>query len=145
MALTLHTIHPKKGSKKTRKRVGRGDAGTGTYSGRGSKGQRSRSGGKSGLKLKGLRKIMLAQPKKRGFTSSRTPASIVNVSDLNKMFADGAKVTPEAIQKKGLVESITSGVKILANGDLAVKLNVEGCKVSEAAKAKIEKAGGKVL
>jgi large subunit ribosomal protein L15 len=145
MALTLHNLKPKKGSKKTKKRVGRGNAGSGTYSGRGLKGQRSRSGGRSGLKLKGLRTMMLSQPKKRGFKSGRTPAAIVNLSDLNKVFANGAKVNPKAIQKKGLVEDISAGVKILAKGDIGVKLTIEDCKISEAAKQKIEKAGGKIL
>lgn len=146
MALTLHNIKAKKGSRKRRKRVGRGDgSGSGTYSGRGLKGQRSRSGGKSGLKLKGLRAMLLSLPKKRGFKSNRNPAAIVNLSDLNKTFVDGAKITPKALQKKLLVDNIAGGVKILAKGELGIKLNIEGCRVSAAAKEKIEKAGGKVL
>ncbi len=146
MPLNLHNIKPKKGSRKSKKRVGRGNAsGKGTYAGRGVKGQRARSGGRSGLKLKGIRPIMLAQPKVRGFKSGKTPPAVVNISILNKTFADGAKVTPKALQKKGLVENIAAGVKILAKGDIGVKLTIEGCKVSEAAKAKIEGAGGRVL
>lgn len=146
MALTLHNLKPKKGSRKRKKRVGRGDAsGSGTYSGRGRKGQRARSGGKSGLQLKGIRKIMLAQPKKRGFKSNRPSPAVVNLRDLNKHFADGAKVTPKALQKKGLVEDISAGVKILGKGDIGLKLTVEGCQLSASAKEKIESAGGTVV
>lgn len=144
MPLTLHTIRPAKGAQKKRKRVGRGLSKKGTYSGRGSKGQRSRSGGKSGLQLKGLRQIMLATPKKKGFKSNKPTPEVVNVGTLSKTFAEGNTVTPQALLEKGLVSKIANGVKILGNGSLSIKLSLTGCKVSKVAKEKIEKAGGTV-
>jgi len=144
MPLTLHTLHPSKGSKKSKKRLGRGLASKGSYSGRGVKGQRARSG-VSGLKLRGLRQNMLATPKVRGFKSPAPRLVVVNLSDLNTAFGDGAKVSPKLLLKKGLVQDISTGVKILAKGDLTVKLTVTDCKVSASAKVKIEAAGGTVV
>lgn len=145
MSLTLHTLKPKTGSKKSRKRIGRGLSSTGTYSGRGVKGQRSRSGGKSGLQLKGIRKIMLSVPKKRGFKSQKPTPATVNLKDLNKAFKEGAKITPQTLLQKKLITSTGSGVKILGKGSLAIKVVVEGCQLSKSAQDAIEKAGGTVL
>lgn len=144
MALTLHQLKPKKGSRKTIKRVGRGLGSKGTYSGRGTKGQRARSGGRSGLQLKGLRKIMLSTPKQRGFTSQYAKAAVVNLSDLARKFAAGEKVTVDTLHKKGLIRNTSSGAKILGKGALAIKLSVEGCAVSASAREAIEKAGGSI-
>jgi large subunit ribosomal protein L15 len=144
MSLTLHSIHPKKGSKKPKKRIGRGLGSTGRYSGRGIKGQRSRSGGKSGLKLLGIRQIMLATPKNKGFKSSRIKPEVVNVSSLSVRFADGSKVNPKTLLKKGLVSHGDRGVKILGNGSVSIKLTVTDCAVSKVAKQKIEEAGGTI-
>ena len=145
MTLSLHTIQPKKGSHKTKKRVGRGLASKGRYSGRGSKGQRSRSGGKSGLKLKGIRTIMLAIPKKRGFNSNKPKAQVVNVGDLAKAFKEGSKIAPKQLLSKELISNTKVKVKILGRGTIGIKVSVSGCLVSESAKAKIEKAGGEVI
>ena len=145
MVLRLDTIQPKKGARKSKKRIGRGLSKGGAFSGRGTKGQRSRSGGKSGLKLKGLRKIMLSTPKTRGFKSSKPTPEVVNVSGIAKNFADGAKVTPEHLLKKNLVSKIRNGVKVLGNGEITIKVTVTDCKVSQSAKEKIEKAGGTVI
>lgn len=145
MSLSLHSIQPKKSSKKSKKRVGRGWASNGKYSGRGIKGQRSRSGGKSGLQLKGIRQIMLATPKNRGFKSSRIKPEVVNVADISKQFADGAKITPSTLLKKGLVSDGDRGVKILGNGSIAIKVTVTDCMLSKAAQEKIEQAGGTVV
>lgn len=142
--LTMSNLTPSKGSKKSRKRVGRGWSSKGKYSGRGSKGQRSRSGGKSGLKKKGLRLIMLNIPKKRGFKSPHAKLAVVNVSDLAKNYSDGALVTPKNLQAKGLIVSTKDGVKVLGNGEITYKLTIKDCKVSAAAKAKIEAAGGSI-
>ncbi|MFH1404471.1 MAG: 50S ribosomal protein L15 [Patescibacteria group bacterium] len=143
--MQLNTIKPSKGSKKTSKRLGRGlGSGKGTYSGRGSKGQRSRSGGKSGLKLKGLRSIMLSLPKKRGFKSNKPKPEIVNLNVLAKVFADGDSVNPKMLLKKGLVKKVENGVKILGSGSIGIKITIEGCLVSKSVKEKIEKAGGQV-
>jgi len=144
MSLSLHTIKPSKHSKKGAKRVGRGLGSKGTYSGRGVKGQGARSG-ISGLKLKGFRKILLSTPKNRGFKSLNEKPQIVQVGDLGENFVDGSKVTPKQLFKKHLIASETSDVKILSMGTIAVKIILEGCKVSDAAKEKIEKAGGSVI
>jgi large subunit ribosomal protein L15 len=144
MALTLHTIKPAKGARRLHKRVGRGLSKGGTYSGRGVKGQRARSGGRAGLQLKGIRRIMLSLKKSRGFKSPYDKATVVNVGMIAKSFPDGAKVTPQALLEKGLIPS-AGKVKVLGDGAIAIKVVVEGCLVSAAAKEKIEKAGGSVL
>ncbi len=140
--MKLHDLKPKKGSQKTRKRVGRGLGSTGTYSGRGNKGQRSRSGGKRGLKLMGLRKIMLSIPKKRGFTSLHPHASVVNVGDLSRVFSAGEQVTPGKLQEKGLIATTAHGVKVLGKGSLSIALQISGCRASASAQKKIMDAGG---
>ncbi len=144
MSLALHTIKPFSGSKKKVKRVGRGLGSTGTYSGRGQKGQKARSGGKKGLKLMGIRRLLLSTPKSRGFKSPYKKMVVVNVSDLEKKFKDGDKVTPQTLLEKGLVGKMKAEVKILGDGELKKKLIIEDCAVSASAKEKIEKAGGKV-
>jgi len=119
--LTLHTIKPAVGSTKKRKRVGRGNAsGHGTYSGRGLKGQKSRSG-VSGLKRLGLRQMVLQTPKTRGFKSSKPKNQVVNVADLNAAFANGATITPSALVRAGLIRDAKQPVKILGTGTLKLK------------------------
>ena len=145
MTLSLHTLKSQKGSRKSKKRIGRGLGSTGTYSGRGVKGQRARSGGRSGLALKGLRPLMLATPKKRGFTVSTKKPVVLNIGDLVKEFANGAKVNPKILEKRGLVDDSSCGVKILGKGEIGITLIVSGCLVSVSAKAKIEKAGGAII
>lgn len=144
MTLSLHTVRPASGAKKTKKRVGRGLGSTGTYSGRGVKGQRARSGGRSGLKLKGLRGIMLAIPKERGFNSRYPKPAAVNLELLSKMFADGATVTLSALKKKRLVPSSATHAKILGRGTIAIALKIRGCEVSGSAKEKLLNAGATI-
>ncbi|MFA5413320.1 MAG: 50S ribosomal protein L15 [Patescibacteria group bacterium] len=145
MALTLHTIKPFAGSKKKVKRVGRGLGSTGTYSGRGQKGQKARSGGKKGLKLLGMRRIIMSTPKLGGFKSPYPKMVAVNIKDLEKKFNDGERVTPKTLLEKGLVGKIGVEVKILGSGEMKKKLTIAGCAVSASAKEKIEKAGGKII
>lgn len=145
MSLTLHTIKSFPKSRKKTKRVGRGLGSTGTYSGRGQKGQKARSGGRKGLKLKGLRKMLLSFPKVRGFKSMYAKTAVVNVSDLEKKFKDGDKITPELLKKVALISDFSAGVKILGDGEATKKLIIERCAVSASAKEKIEKAGGKII
>lgn len=144
MPLSLHSIQPQKGATKGKKRVGRGLGSKGTYSGRGVKGQSARSG-VSGLQKLGIRQVMLATPKARGFKSNRPDAQVVNVGDLSKQFSAGAKVSPEILEKKGLVASAALPVKILAGGAITIAITLTDCKVSAAAKEKIEKAGGTIV
>jgi large subunit ribosomal protein L15 len=144
MSVTLSNLHPFPGSRKKTKRVGRGNAsGKGNYSGRGQKGQRARSGGRKGLKLLGLRRILQNIPKKRGFKSLAKKPAIVNVETLN-LFKPNTKITPQVLLKNHLVRSIKNGVKILGDGEIKVPLIIAKCQISKKAKEKIEKAGGKI-
>jgi large subunit ribosomal protein L15 len=142
--LTLHTIQPAKGATKKRKRIGRGNAsGHGTYSGRGLKGQKSRSGGKSGLKRKGMKQMLLQTPKLRGFKSGKPKNQVANLTDLNYAFKDGALVNPQSLLKAGLIDNASAPIKILGNGELKIKkLRFSNVKVSESVKTQIEKTGG---
>ena len=139
-------LSPAPGSKKRRKRVGRGNgSGHGTYSGRGSKGQKSRSGysrrpGFEGGQLPLIKRL----PQKRGFVNIfRTEYNIVNVSKLN-IFEPGSEVTPEKLVAAGVVKSRRRPIKILAEGNINHPLLVRANKFSAVAKTKIEAAGGKV-
>lgn len=146
MAISLSNLKPNPKSKKRRKRVGRGDSGSdpGTYSGRGIKGQRARSGGKKGLKIKGMRNIIKEIPKIKGF--SRKPANfvVVNIKTLEERFKDGDKVDMEKLRKAGLLKNKAKKVKILGDGELKKKLTVKAHFFSESAEKKIKKAGGKI-
>ncbi len=139
-------LSPAPGSKKNRKRVGRGNSsGHGTYSGRGSKGQKSRSGYKMSRGFEGGQLSLIRRlPRKRGFTNIfRTEYSVVNINELN-MFEAGSEVTPERLVAARLVKSLRHPIKILAEGDINHPLLVKANRFSAAAKAKIEAAGGKV-
>jgi large subunit ribosomal protein L15 len=144
MSISLHTIKPFAGSRKKRKIVGRGLGSHGTYSGRGQKGQRARSGGKKGLELLGMRRMLLGIPKVRGFKSHKPKKAVVNVRDLDKKFKDGDIVTPEKLKAVGLLNKIDQGIKILGDGEIKKRLIIKGCLVSKSAKEKIEKAGGMI-
>jgi len=145
MTLSLHTIKKSKTAIKKRKRIGRGNAsGTGTYSGKGLKGQKARSG-VSDLKKLGMRQVLLRTPKKRGFTSLKAKAQIVNLSSLNKVFKENDDVNPKVLLEKGLIDNGSVKVKILGNGELKVGgLKFSDLLLSESAKAKIEKSKGKI-
>ena len=138
MTLSLNTIKPKKGSQKKRKRLGRGNAsGLGTYSGKGIKGQKSRSG-VSNLKRLGMKHILLKTPKKKGFKSQKPKNQIVNILDINKNFKDGDTITPKILQKKGLVDNIKIDIKILGKGNLKIKdIKFIGVKMSDSVKEKV--------
>ncbi len=141
--LSLNTITKSKPSKK-RKRLGRGNAsGLGTYSGKGQKGQKCRSG-VSRLKLKkiGMKhggSVFRDIPKLRGFKSLRPKNQVVKVADLNEKFKDGEKVNPETLLKKGLIGKIKLPVKILGGGTLKVKnLEFSNVKMSESIKKQVK-------
>ena len=139
-------LSPAPGSRKSRKRVGRGDgSGHGTYSGRGCKGQKSRSGYKMRPGFEGGQLPLIKRlPRKRGFVNIfRVEYNIINLKDLN-IFEPGSEVTPEVLVAARLVKSLRHPIKILAEGDINYPLIVKANKVSAAAKAKIEAAGGKV-
>jgi large subunit ribosomal protein L15 len=137
-------LSPAPGSRKNRKRVGRGDgSGHGTYSGRGVKGQKSRAGFKMRPGFEGGQLPLIKRlPRKRGFTNFfRVEFSIVNMKELNT-FESGSEVTPESLIAAGLVKSLNQPVKILADGEIDRPLTVKAHKFSATAKAKIEAAGG---
>lgn len=146
MALNLSNLRPAKGAIKRKIRVGRGTSSAhGTYSGRGAKGQRARSGGKKGLKLFGLRGVILSTPKLSGFRSLKQKLQVVNLKDLEKNFNDNDIVTPEALQQKGLINTTKIGIKILGEGKLTKKFVIKTNKISESAKTLVEKNGGQVI
>ncbi len=138
-----HDLAPPEGAKKNRKRVGRGDGSRGTYSGRGLKGQKSRSGysrkpGFEGGQLPLIKRL----PRKRGFTNIfRVEYAIVSLDKLN-VFSAGSEVTAEKLLAAGLVKSTRKPIKILADGQIKHALVVKVNKFSATAKAQIEAAGG---
>ena len=137
-------LAPAPGSKKDRKRVGRGDgSGHGTYSGRGCKGQKSRAGYKMRPGFEGGQLPLIKRlPQKRGFTNIfRTEYNVININKLN-VFEAGSEVTPESLIAAGIVKSLRHPIKILSDGDINHPLTIKANKFSAAAKAKIEAAGG---
>ena len=139
-------LSPPPGSKRDRKRVGRGDgSGKGTYSGRGSGGQKSRAGYKIRPGFEGGQlPLIKSLPRKRGFVNIfRIEYSTVNIETLN-IFESGGEVTPEKLVAVGVIKSLRHPIKILAKGELNHPLIVKANKFSASAKAKIEAAGGKV-
>ena len=138
MSLTLHNLKPNKKSVRKKKRVGRGNSsGTGTYSGRGMKGQRSRSGGKNKLKRLGMRQVIFATPKKKGFKSGRPKNQVVNFVDINRCFKDGSEISAKTLLKAGLISTIKEPIKILGKGKLKIKdLKFVDIKMSKSVKEK---------
>lgn len=143
MAITLSNL--KSPRKHKTKRVGRGDgSGKGTYSGRGLKGQRSRSGGKNKLKRRGLKQFLLQIPKSRGFRSIHSSWQAVNIKSLNDKFSDGDLVNKNILLIKKLIRTKKIKVKILGQGEIKKKLNVWADGFSKSAENAINKAGGTV-
>jgi large subunit ribosomal protein L15 len=148
----LHTLKPAKGSRKPRKRVGRGEgSGTGKTAGRGQKGAGSRSGAKRKVGFEGgqnpihmrMRKLRGPHMKKSmPFERFRTHTQPINLADLEARFDKGAEVTPDALREKGLATRKGVPVKILAKGELSKALTVHAHGFSAAARERIEAAGG---
>ena len=146
MPLALHTIKPAKGTVKKRKRIGRGNAsGSGTYSGRGQKGQKSRSG-VSNLKRLGMKQVLLRTPKSRGFKSLRPKNQVVKVVVINQNFKDKDIVDPKILLDKKLINTARVSVKILGPGSLKLKsLKFYDVNMSTAIKEQAEKLGCKIV
>ncbi|MDN4527181.1 50S ribosomal protein L15 [Fictibacillus fluitans] len=142
--MKLHELKPAEGSRSTRNRVGRGiGSGNGKTSGRGHKGQKARSGGGVRPGFEGGQNPLARRLPKRGFTNpTRKEYSIVNLEKLAR-FEEGTEVTPELLIETGVVSKENSGIKVLGNGTLGVKLTVKAHKFSASAKEAIESAGGK--
>ncbi len=143
--LTLHTLSTAPGSRPRRRRVGRGNGSRGTTSGRGTKGQRSRTGGTRGLIRRSMRSLMERVAKNRGFTSLTAKLVPVNVRELELHFSDGATIGMAELVHKGLLRSADRGVKILGMGKVTKKLTVRAHAFSATARESIEKAGGKAV
>lgn len=142
MTLELHVL--KSSPRKRHRRRGRGGS-RGTYSGRGIKGQRARTGGRAKGKFAGKKvpTFILQLPKKRGFRSAIPKAEVVNLTDINRLFQAGDKITLELLRKKGLVRQ-GRNVKILGTGEMSKKVTVEAHRFSKSAKKKINQAGGQI-
>ena len=141
--MQLHQLYPKHKSKR-KKRIGRGGK-RGTFSGRGVKGQKSRSGKRLEPIIRGLVK---KYPKLRGykFKKWKTKSIIVNIGRLEK-FKTGETINSSVLLEKKIISKIKGRVptvKILGKGEITKALTIEGCEISKSAREKIEKAGGKI-
>jgi large subunit ribosomal protein L15 len=141
--MKLHELKPAPGSRRPRKRVGRGiAAGQGKTAGRGTKGQKARAGGGVRPGFEGGQNPLYRRLPKRGFTNpNRKEYAVINVKDLNR-FDEGTVVTPELLKEKGIVKNLKDGLKVLGDGDLSVNLTVKAHKFSRTAEEKIAAAGG---
>jgi large subunit ribosomal protein L15 len=143
--LSLHTIKPARGARKKPFARGRGEgSGLSKTSGRGSKGQRARSGGTRGLKLKGMRRVLLRIPKVRGFTTHKSRLVTVTLADLERWYAAGAKVTVANLKRESRIPARAGGAKVVQTGSLTKALTLVDLRATPGAKAEIEKAGGAV-
>lgn len=139
--MKLHELSPAKGSKHSKKRVGRGPgSGLGKTSGKGEKGQKSRSGASTRVGFEGGQMPLIRRVPKRGFTNIfKVEYAVVNLSQLAEIDGD---VTPEVLVERGLVRSGRK-VKVLGDGEIGKPLRVTADKFSKSARAKIEAAGGR--
>ncbi len=142
--MKLHELSPVAGSTHVDKRKGRGHGtGNGKTAGRGHKGQKARSGGGVRIGFEGGQMPLVRRVPKRGFNNIfAKPLEAINLTCLNK-FEDGATVGVNELLEAGILSKCEYGVKVLATGTLSKKLTIKANAFSEAAKAKIEEAGGK--
>lgn len=142
----LHEFKPSEGSTFPKRRVGRGiGSGMGKTCTRGTKGQKARRQIHPNFEG-GQTPIQRRLPVKKGFRNiNHKEYAIVNLDDLERLFDNGAEVTPETLLKTGIIPGIKDGVKILAFGELKKKLTVKAHKFSKTAQAAIEKAKGEAI
>lgn len=142
--MDLSHLQPAAGSRKDRKRIGRGPgAGTGKTAGKGHKGQNARSGGGVKAGFEGGQMPMQRRLPKRGFVPlQRTAYALVKLQDLERFFESGSAVGPDELRQAGLIGKKDENVKVLADGDLTKSLTVKAHKFSKAAAEKIAAAGG---
>lgn len=145
MAIGLSNLKPPRGSRKQKVRVGRGiGSKLGRTSGRGQKGQKSRSGYKRRRGFEGGQMPLHRRIPKRGFHNpTRKAFAVINLVSLNS-FTAGETVTPEALRSRGLVRRAHDAIKVLGDGDLKIALTVQAHAFSGSAREKISAAGGKV-
>lgn len=143
--MKLHELKPSEGSRRNRKRIGRGtSSGQGKTAGKGTKGQLARQGGKTRLGFEGGQMPLFRRMPKRGFKNiNRKEYAVINIADLNR-FDDGTEVNAALLVESGLVKNEKAGIKLLANGSLEKKLTVSVTKASEAAKEAVTAAGGSI-
>lgn len=143
--MKLHELTYTEGSRKDRKRIGRGHgSGQGKTAGKGHKGQNARSGGGVRLGFEGGQTPLFRRLPKRGFTNvNRKEYAVINLDVLNR-FEDGTEVTPVALVEAGIVKNEKAGIKVLGNGSLDKKLTVKAAKFSKHAQETIEAAGGSI-
>ena len=141
----LHNLSPAAGSRKKRRRIGRGPgSGLGKTAGRGSKGQKSRSGYSRKIGFEGGQMPLHRRLPKRGFTNIfRKEYAVVNLATLARYDA-GESITPERLMEEGVVKKLGAGLKVLANGELKNALTVKAHKFSKQAQEKIRAAGGSI-
>lgn len=144
--MKLHELSPNEGSRKRRKRVGRGDSsGMGKTACRGEKGQKSRTGSSIRPFFEGGQIPLFRRLPKRGFNSpDHVEYSLVNLSMIEDNFAAGDVIDAESLRAKNLLGKTVRLIKVLANGEISKAVTVKADKFSAAAAAKIEAAGGKV-
>lgn len=145
--MQLNDLFPAPGSRKSRKRVGRGNgSGHGSTAGRGDKGQNSRAGGGKGPGFEGGQNpLHMRMPKLGGFKNrNRVEYAVVNVGRLEEIYDAGETVDVDSLFAKGVIKAKTTPVKVLGDGELTKALTVKIDKVSGPARAKVEAAGGTV-
>jgi large subunit ribosomal protein L15 len=141
VTIKLHDLKPAPGSKKARTRVGRGDGSKGKTAGRGTKGTKARKNVPATFEG-GQMPIHMRLPKLKGFKNRfRTEYEVVNVGDISRLFPEGGSIGVAELVAKGAVRK-NSLVKVLGDGDLAVKVDVSAHKFSGSAREKITAAGG---
>ncbi|WP_448374981.1 50S ribosomal protein L15 [Fervidobacterium sp.] len=144
--LTIEQLKPTPGSYKKYKRLGRGQgSGKGKTAGKGHKGQKSRGTGKVRPWMEGGQTPLHRRLPKFGFKNfAKKVYAVVNLDTLEAKFDSNDVVTPEALLEKGIINKVYDGVKVLARGEITKPLTLKVHKVSEKAKEKVEKVGGKI-
>lgn len=146
--MRLHDLKPNPGAKHRRKRLGCGESsGHGKTSGKGHKGQKARSGGSIRPGFEGGQMPLFRRLPKRGFNNAafKKLFGVVNLDDLEKRFEAGDAINEKLLRGAGLVRGKLDGIKILGRGELTKAFHIEADAISEAAKEKIEKAGGTII
>ncbi len=144
--MRLHNLKPRPGAKHRVKRLGCGESsGHGKTSGKGHKGQKARSGGSIRIGFEGGQMPLIRRLPKRGFNNAafKKVFAIVNLSDLQR-FEDGSTIGEAQLREAKLIRGRFDGIKVLARGEITRKINIEVDKISDAARARIEQAGGTV-
>lgn len=143
--MKLHELKPHAGSRKDRKRVGRGPGGTDKTAGRGHKGQKSRSGAGKGSYFEGGRSTLISRLPKRGFNNVGVTFEVVNLASLDMIEDAVTTIDRNTLEIVGLVRRKNRPVKLLGNGEVTRALTIHVDAASEGAVKAVEAAGGKVI